>query len=167
MIESKTRQQAGSDTWREQRKGRLTASMHHEIITKMNTLVKKKDVVVSKLVARIMGLTSDLRHIPAVKYEADSEDSARKEFCKVHQTEHVGFKVEKCGLFVKPGRPYLAGSPDGIVTCQCHGKALLEIKCPYNIKDGVVQEEWEKTDFLEKKAGCINIKKTHKYFTQM
>ena len=29
---------------------------------------------------------------------------------------------------------YIAASPDGIATCKCHGKILIEIKCPDNIK---------------------------------
>ena len=31
--------------------------------------------------------------------------------------------------------PFLGASPDGLVCCSCCGKGLLEIKCPYSIRD--------------------------------
>ena len=55
-------------------------------------------------------------------------------------------------------------SPDGLVSCSCHGNGILEIKCPYKYKycfDG-----WEEdNDFpLDDK---LNIKIGHKYYYQM
>ena len=114
-----------------------------------------------------MGLTPELKYIPAIRYGIDHEERARGDFISCHQVGHVGFKVEKCGLFVKPDRPYLACSPDGIVSCQCHGNALLEIKCPFVLRESSVYTEWSKTEFLEKKSEDICLKSSHKYFTQV
>ena len=37
----------------------------------------------------------------------------------------------KYGKEMEPEFPHLGASPDGIVSWSCHGKALLEIKCPH------------------------------------
>ena len=50
--------------------------------------------------------------------------------------DHLSLKVTECGLYVDPEQPYLGASPDGIVTCTCCGKGLVERKCPFFIKEG-------------------------------
>ena len=42
VIEKMTRTQSKSHHWNEHRKGRLTASKHHDVFTKVNTLAKHK-----------------------------------------------------------------------------------------------------------------------------
>jgi hypothetical protein len=48
--------------------------------------------------------------------------------------------VEQCGLFVISDRPYIAGSPDGIVSYNCCPTAVLEIKCPFILADKSVKD---------------------------
>lgn len=47
---------------------------------------------------------------------------------------HTNFKFTECGLFVNIEYPYFGASPDGIVECDCCGRGVLEIKCPYTLK---------------------------------
>ena len=49
-------------------------------------------------------------------------------------SKHETFKAEKCGTFLGKIKSYTAASPDGIVTCKCHGKGLIEMKCSYSIR---------------------------------
>ena len=35
------------------------------------------------------------------------------------------------GLVINCQWPYMGASPDGIIKCKCHGKGVLEIKCPF------------------------------------
>ena len=63
---------------------------------------------------------------------------------------------------------FIAGSPDGIVTCKCHGQSSLEVKCPYNLRNQSVQVRWKETGFSELAAdGTISLKKkpniTHRF----
>ena len=37
--------------------------------------------------------------------------------------------------------PFLGASTDGLVTCSCHENRFLEIKCPYNYRNGF--EGWQ------------------------
>lgn len=50
--------------------------------------------------------------------------------------------VQDCGLFIDPLRPWLAASPDGIVTDSRTGQWLLclEVKCPYKHRDRRVED---------------------------
>lgn len=63
--------------------------------------------------------------------------------------------VRGCGLFIDAQRPWLAASPDGIVTDGVNGEWLLEVKCPYKHRDKLVRDAcredknfclWEKPD---------------------
>jgi hypothetical protein len=56
--------------------------------------------------------------------------------------KHRNLKVEQCCLFVISDRPYIAGSPDGIVSYNCCPKAVLEIKCPFILADKSVKDGW-------------------------
>ena len=49
--------------------------------------------------------------------------------------EHSNFEVGDCWLFINSLYPTLGASPDGIISCDCHGVGTLEIKCPYCSKD--------------------------------
>ena len=78
-----------------------------------------------------------------------------------------GFRT--CGLYIKGDYPCLAGSPDGLFTCKCCTPATLEIKCPYSVRnDNIMEKEiYEKVDFLEDNNGIPQLKRTHRYYTQV
>jgi len=50
---------------------------------------------------------------------------------------HDGFALKDTGLHVLKDKPYLGAPPDGLVECNCHGKGVLEIKCPYKYQNGL------------------------------
>ncbi len=48
--------------------------------------------------------------------------------------KHQQSNVLGCGLFLNKDNPLFRSTPDGIVSCKCCGKGLLEIKCPHSEK---------------------------------
>ena len=44
-------------------------------------------------------------------------------------------QIEQCGLFVHKQFQFIGTSPDGIVTCDCCGEGVLELKCPLCLVD--------------------------------
>ena len=66
--------------------------------------------------------------------EVNHEDVARQDYMKEMQS-HTNFECTNAGLMVNPLFPHLGASPDGFVHCDCCGKGLLEIKCPFTAKD--------------------------------
>ena len=66
----------------------------------------------------------------------DHESTAVDQYLVKVKEDHHGFQITKAGLFIDPDRPYIAATPDGIIQCDC-GKGALEVKCPYNYKDSL------------------------------
>ena len=70
-IEKMKRTPSKSPHWKERRKGRLTASKHHDVFTKVNTLAKHKSSYspkVTPLVADLIYQDNNLDHIEAIKW---------------------------------------------------------------------------------------------------
>ncbi|KXJ06371.1 hypothetical protein AC249_AIPGENE12226 [Exaiptasia diaphana] len=64
-------------------------------------------------------------------------------------------------------KPYIGASPDGLLSCKCCGQSVVEIKCPFSIRDSSVTEWWQPTDFLERRNNTIQLKREHKYYYQV
>ena len=60
---------------------------------------------------------------------------ARQDYITSLVKGHSSFNVKLAGLYVDPQMPHLGATPDGLVSCLCCGDGLLEIKCPYSIRD--------------------------------
>ena len=64
-------------------------------------------------------------------------------------------------------RPYLGASPDGIVNCNCCGKGVLEVKCPFCIKEDL-PGDLDETDFcMTQQDGKWMLKRNHAYHYQI
>ena len=42
--------------------------------------------------------------------------------------KHEYFEVEESGLFINTQHPFIGASPDGLLTCDCCGDGICEIK---------------------------------------
>lgn len=117
-VELCTRGQASSKRWHEERHLRLTSSHFSEICK----ATEKKNMV---SLAESLATSKDLKTAPILhgrKYETVA----------VEQFEHLtGLKTAKCGLFVCLLHPFLAASPDRVIS----EDSIVEIKCPYTAKD--------------------------------
>lgn len=60
----------------------------------------------------------------------DHEDQAREQYCALTEKCHTNFKISPAGLFVDIDDPIVGVTPDGMVTCDCCGDGVLEVKCP-------------------------------------
>ena len=47
----------------------------------------------------------------------------------VAKENHYDLTIKDNGLFIDLCHPYMGASPDGIVSCSCCGKGVLEVKC--------------------------------------
>jgi hypothetical protein len=82
---------------------------------------------------------------------------------------HMNFHLSSCGLFTNPRFPYLGASPDGVITCDCCGTGVIEIKCPYVARG---KSPFDATlngsiDCLEIINGQCNLKHNHSYYYQV
>lgn len=74
-------------------------------------------------------LSSFLSH----RWGKDNEKKALKVWVKKLKSEslHTGFSIDDAGLTIYQSHPFLAVSPDAIFNCPCHGRAVVEVKCPF------------------------------------
>ena len=71
-------------------------------------------------------------------------------------------------LIVHPDIPFLGATPDGIV-CDKGCTGLIEVKCPYSVRDITVDDACEeRTDFfLSKKRDSFTFKQYHAHWYQV
>ncbi|XP_031562137.1 uncharacterized protein LOC116297955 [Actinia tenebrosa] len=89
VLENRTLGQNGNHEWKSQRVGRITASVSHSVMTKVNTLQQSNDKTnnaCSSLLDSLCSLKSDSKAIPALLYGIQMEDDARNAYTKVIKT---------------------------------------------------------------------------------
>ena len=146
-VEMITRDQSKSPVWHAYRTGRVTASKVHDI------LVMKSSTQPDNLVYKYMQWGKDMESIAITKY------------AQTITAFHQDIKISQSGLVISPKLPYLAASPDGIRHCSCHEKCLIEIKCPYTLKDKDPTKCFGIDSFCIDATG--NLKKSHRYYAQV
>lgn len=52
---------------------------------------------------------------------------------------HENVIVSIAGCFIDVTRPYIGTSSDGIVSSNCCGRGVIEVKCPFCVKHGVTR----------------------------
>ena len=85
LFEYNTREQSNSSLWFHMRKGRLTASRHHDIYLKVNTIAWSQGAVKSKttsLVEKILFLEKPLVTNVAMKWESIMNRMYLNVFCR-------------------------------------------------------------------------------------
>ncbi|KAK7886436.1 hypothetical protein WMY93_026057 [Mugilogobius chulae] len=128
-VERATRSQSASRIWFRQRAGRITASKLKQVL-KTNPQQPSKSLIKAICYPEAYRFTT-----AATSYGSKHEAQARGAYEKMMIQEHAGFSCMDSGLWLNPKWPYMGSSPDGIVTCDCHGTGICEIKCPYSQQD--------------------------------
>ena len=173
-LAKETIDQVNSEVWFQQRKGRITASVMHGVLYHV-----QKDTIVGKfdsLVSRILGQTKSF-YSKAVIHGREHEPIARKAVTSKLRKSHRKLTVQETGTWVSLTHPIIAASPDGLVNCECCGRGVLEIKCPYRDTLMTVAEYAQSGTSRYKNAqhktvvivenGEVVINKKHQYYTQL
>jgi hypothetical protein len=146
-----TEDQSDCAFWHEQRALRITASTLK--ICANNP---------AKVAAGLWKPKMDLGYVKAIKWGREHEEDARKEYEK-----KTGLAVQCCGLFVSRQNAVFAASPDGLILSQ---KGLLEIKCPFSLRDDdllTVESKKFVSSFFTRSGQKLKLKKGHAYFSQV
>ena len=75
-------------------------------------------------------------------------------------------KVTRCGLFIHKTIQFFGASPDGLIDCECCGQGVLELKCPYCIKDDEATVSILKYLISDNNGHTLRLKEEHPYFYQ-
>jgi hypothetical protein len=109
--------------WADERTKRLHSS-HFGRIYKLTDRTDKDKFVL--LLTTVCKLTLPIKH--GLKYERIAIE-------KYQTTKQL--QVSKCGIYVCPGVPYLASTPDGI----CTESHVIEVKCPSVARNKHINEK--------------------------
>lgn len=159
-IEMETRKQSKCNEWFLYRTGRITASR-----AKAACHVKRLDSNIS-LVRALCYPRKNTFKSSATQWGCDHEKEALKKYCSIMEGAHERFTLIQCGLFIHPLKPFLAASPDALVSCDCCGKGTVEVKCPYCI----IQDESDvaTVKYLnEDENGIVSLSRKHEYYYQV
>lgn len=71
----------------------------------------------------------NLDNVPCINYQIKNRKKGLQIYIGETMSDHENFECKQCGLIINPRLPYFVGSPDGIVSCSCHGHGCVVIKC--------------------------------------
>ena len=163
-MESATREQTKSKLWFQFRAGRITAS-------KMRAVTRTDpSYPAESLIKSVCYPVENRFETEAIKWGLNHEKGASQCLIrKLEEDEHENVRVENSGIFVSEDYPFIGATPDSIISCDCCGKQLVEVKCPFTKKDELLNVTDEKANFYLKKdeSGELHLDNNHEYFFQV
>ncbi|XP_057711359.1 uncharacterized protein LOC130928652 [Corythoichthys intestinalis] len=161
-IEQMTREQSTTKSWFLYRAGRITAS---NFKAASRTKIENPS---NSLIQRICYPDAFKFTTEATRYGCSHEWKVRKDYEMITETKHRQMKVTECGFFIYKEFPYIGASPDGLVTCDCCGEGLLEIKCSFCHNDSTIECAVQDNNFcIESVDGHFRLKADHTYMYQI
>ena len=117
-----------STEWHEQRKGRVTGSVAGAILG-LNQY-QSPDAILRRMVRDYHNLESEFTGNIATEYGQLNEPMALLDFVNKY-----GYAVHEVGFYVHPDYAWLGASPDGIFENNMGEQCILEIKCPFGLRN--------------------------------
>ena len=147
-LERQTKGQHVNSLWRKQHTLRITSSNFKVICN----ATSKKDLsrLADQLVSPRQFTCRSVQH--GLKYEAVA---VQQQFETLHHS------TEPCGMFTCVDAPWLAASPDRIVS----DVAVLEVKCPFSAKDTLISPET--VPYLKAVNNSLQLDCNHAYYFQI
>lgn len=159
-----TKGQASSDTWRNQRVLKITASNAKAV---SSTQSKRGQYA---LLNRLLW-DKTLIDLKGLKYGRENEKNA---FIEVRSRLPTGMEVIESGFWVNPKYPELGCTPDGLILDNHKNMiGVLEIKCPFVLEKfdplciELLQKSQKNNLCYTIDNGNISIKKNHSYYYQV
>ena len=126
-VESATREQAKSKVWYRFRAGRITASKVKSVCkTNINMASPAQSLIKGFCYPESSKFSSEARRLGC-----DHEKAAINQFMEHTKPFRDDLIVEESGFIINPKYPHIRTSPDGVVSCNCCGTLVLEVKCPH------------------------------------
>ncbi|KAH8025144.1 hypothetical protein HPB51_003986 [Rhipicephalus microplus] len=162
LVEAETREQAKSTKWFAFQAGRITASNAKAV---RRTSIPSPSI---SLLKKVCYPQETQFWSPQTVWGKDHEEIARKAYASASASIHLNFKCDVSGLQISQEQSFLAATPDGLVSCTCCGDGVLEIKCPYDGRDGTVRElATSPSSCIILQRGELRLRTDHAYYYQV
>ncbi|CAN7988021.1 unnamed protein product, partial [Ixodes pacificus] len=163
LIEKETRAQSSCRKWFSFRAGRVTASC-----AKAACSTSIEDPSPS-LVQRICYLSKHIFTTVATTWGIDNEPRARAQYVEAMTSRHSNFECCDSGVHISFDHQFLAATPDGVVSCDCCGAGVLEVKCPYSLRECTIIEltSWNSSSITLPDGDALQLKRKHAHFWQI
>ena len=160
-VETATKLQSQSRDWFRFRAGRITASVMKSVCH------SDPEDPSQSLVKRICYPENYQFKTEATEWGSKHEIDAKKVYCTEMAEHHQNFCFKTPGLILSTNHPHLGASPDGVSSCDCCGESIVEIKCPFNMKDKYIVDICNNKSFLCFENNKITLKHNHEYYYQV
>ena len=157
-IALRSRLQSESVFWYIYRRSIVTSTLAKRIIAQ--NLRDENNPKINKIISKFYH--SRFTNV-AMQYGIENEKHAINTFFKTFKKTHINAKLQTTGLVLYKLRPFIGASPDGLLSCDCCQNAIIEIKCPYRLKDTGITS-WSILEYFDTNQ---NLKKSHTYFNQI
>ncbi|XP_053389785.1 uncharacterized protein LOC128552753 isoform X2 [Mercenaria mercenaria] len=117
--------QSKSESWKEHRRGRVTASNFHRICKRASSLKKDSSEDPTSVIKLVMGTTEGIQ-THAMKHGISLEPVAKRNYQVEMKKVHKRFQSSDSGIILDKDRPFMAASPDLFVSCVCCGMAFVK-----------------------------------------
>ena len=166
-IEQLTKGQSENPSWFSYRRHVITASKGHDVKTRMAAVRKaSEEVNLTSILNKVKGMSHINPDLPALKYGRSMESDAANSFEEIFKKSHRNVVTKECGLFLCEEIPFVGGSPDRIVECDCCGQSCLEIKCPFSIRHLSPESPEAILPYMKRENNISTLSSSHKYYTQ-
>jgi len=162
-VEEATKLQSKSNLWFKYRAGRVTAS-RMKAICHTSAASPSQSLIKSICYPEAFAFTSK-QTIWGCKHEK----SARDLYYKNAALKHRNLKIEDSGLVINPRWPFIGASPDGFINCDCCGRGVVEIKCPYCHRNDTIESavKEDKNFCIKEQNGSLQLDHNHCYYYQV
>lgn len=177
-VESVTTAQSSCLQWYEQRAGRITASVAHSVLHTDPCNFSQS------LLKKICSAEVKALNTPAVKWGRSNESVAiavytslitgealtpgikfPSNICMLAPSMHINCCVQRAGFRISVRMPFVGASADSYVMCDCHGKGVVEVKCPFTERDSTLSDLLARQDFVVDSNYAVRT--NHRYSVQM
>ena len=110
----------------------------------------------------------DLSNVAAIRYGMSNESKAAKRYAEYMKDIGNNIQVLECSVIISNTMPWLAASPDRRVIDKEFGYGLVEIKCPFTLRNLTPEEACSDPSFYcHLIDGKPELRKNHHYYYQV
>ena len=162
-VEKASREQYKTRMWFNYRAGRITASKM-KAVCHTNPANPAQGLIKQVCYPQMYNFTSK-----QTSWECTHEKAARDRYKKRMKETHTTFSITDSGFVINPEWTFIGATPDGMVSCDCCGKGVMEIKCPYCHKGQSIEVSTQDMKFcIQKNAdGVLALEHSHAYYYQI